>query len=470
MPWVGDRTIALLTDLYELTMAAAYFAEGRGGPATFELSLRSLPPERNFAVVAGIADVAEYLGGLRFDAEAIDYLDSLERFDRSFLRWLGRLRFTGEVWAVPEGTPVYPGEPLLRITAPLIEAQIVETLVLNTIGFQTMIASKAARVTLAAAGRPYADFGARRTHGADAALKGARAAYLAGAAATSLVLAGREYDIPVTGTMAHSYVLTHPSEADAFRSFARTFPDDAVLLIDTFDTLAGARTAAAVASELAEEGITVQGVRLDSGDLAALAHGVRSILDAAGFPQIRIFASGGLDEYGVRDLVATGAPIDAFGVGTRMVTSDDAPSLDVVYKLVADGAGPKMKTSTGKATLPGTKQVFRRNLDASPEGDVIALADEEGIEGQPLLRRLMAGGRIVDPPASLAEARRHCAEALAALPPRLRSLDPARRPAVSTSPGIDRLVATLSRERASAQGGETGSGSGSHGPEPWSTL
>ncbi len=268
---------------------------------------------------------------------------------------------------------------------------------------------------------------------------------MAGAAATSLVLAGREYGIPVSGTMAHSYVLSHPSEADAFRSFARTFPDDAVLLIDTYDTLDGARIAAAVAAELAAEGTSVRGVRLDSGDLAVLSRGVRSILDEAGFPEIRIVASGGLDEYGVHDLVAAGAPIDAFGVGTRMMTSDDAPSLDVVYKLVADHSGPKMKTSTGKPTLPGVKQVFRAGSDGSPHGDVIGLADETGIEGEPLLRQLMSGGRVISPPASLAESRQRCAGSLAALPPHLRSLDPAPRTPVGTSPGIDRLVATLSR-------------------------
>lgn len=444
MPWVDDGNASLVTDLYELTMAAVYHAHGHHDHATFELSMRSLPPERNFAIVAGIADVTTYLERLRFDARSLAYLASLDRFDRGFLDFLAGLRFTGDLWAMPEGTPVFAGEPVLRITAPLIEAQIVETFVLNAVGHQTMVASKAARVALAAAGRPFVDFGARRSHAADAALKGARAAYLGGAAATSLVLAGLEYGIPVSGTMAHSYILAHASEEEAFRRYARAFPSDAVLLIDTYDTIEGARIAARVACDLADEGVTVGAVRLDSGDLGTLAGKVRSILDEAGAPQVRILVSGGLDEHDVERLVTAGAPIDGFGVGTRMVTSEDAPSLDVVYKLVEDATGPKMKTSTGKVTLPGVKQVYRAEHHGMLQGDVIGLARGEHIAGTPLLRPIMTAGRVTTPPDTLEAARHRCRETLALLPPALQRLAPGPAYPVTVSPGITRLVATLS--------------------------
>jgi len=438
----GDPA-ALLTDLYELTMAAAYLADGNHSGASFELWVRDLGERRNFLVAAGLEPALRYLEGLRFDSGALGYLRSLGRFRPEFLDFLGGLRFTGEVWALPEGTIAFDGEPLLRVTAPIIEAQIVETFLLNAIGFHSLIASKAARVTLAAGGKAWVDFGARRAHGADAALGAARAAWIAGAAATSLVLAGREYGIPVTGTMAHSYVLSHPSEREAFLAFARTFPDDAVLLIDTFDTLEGARVAADAARELAAEGITVSGVRLDSGDLAALAWGVRQILDRAGLPGIRILASGGLDEHAVAALVASGAPIDGFGVGTRMATSGDDPSLDAVYKLVADRQGPRMKTSTGKATLPGVKQVCRVEKGGMLSGDTIALADEAGGPGRPLLRQVMADGRRLDPPEALAAARERCRAGLASLPQGLRSLEVKAEAPVRVSAGLQDLARTL---------------------------
>ncbi|MBN2112665.1 MAG: nicotinate phosphoribosyltransferase [Acidimicrobiia bacterium] len=403
-------------------MAAAYMADGNHGRATFELWVRDLGEHRNFLVAAGLDDALRYLEGLRFEGEALAYLRSLGRFSAEALEFLAGLRFTGEVWAMPEGTIAFAGEPLLRVTAPIIEAQLAETFLINTVGFHTLIASKAARVTLAAGEKDWVDFGARRAHGADAALGAARSAWLAGAAATSLVLAGHRFGIPVTGTMAHSYVLSHPSESEAFLAFARTFPEDAVLLIDTFDTVAGARVAVAAARELAAEGIRVAGVRLDSGDMAMLAREVRRILDEAGFPDIRILASGGLDEHSVAALAAA-APIDGFGVGTRLATGGDEPSLDAVYKLVQDASGPRMKTSTGKATLPGVKQVHRIEEHGKVFGDTIALADEAGVAGWPLLRQAMAGGRRLDPPEPLTAGRERCRAGLASLPEPLRSLE-----------------------------------------------
>jgi nicotinate phosphoribosyltransferase len=444
MPWVGDDSAAALVDLYEITMAAAYVADGSAArPATFELSVRTLPEERNFLIAAGLDDALGYLERLRFTADALDYLRALGGFSEEFLAVLGSLRFEGEVWAVPEGSAVFGGEPLVRVTAPLLQAQIVETFLLNAVGFQTMIASKAARVTLAAGGRTFADFGARRSHAGDAALKGARACFIGGAAATSLVLAGMEYGIPVTGTMAHSYVLSHPDEYSAFATFARVFPDGAALLIDTFDTVAGARIAAQVAADLAPEGIDIRSVRLDSGDLGSLAREVRSILDDSGLTEVRILASGGLDERKIAALVEADAPIDGFGVGTAMTTSDDAPSLDVVYKLVEDDTGPRMKTSTGKVTLPGIKQVYRSERDGVLTGDVIALADEAGVTGVPLLERVMRDGRRAVPPEGPVAARSRALDTLDALPRDVRSLDQRADYPVVISPGLDALARRL---------------------------
>ena len=434
---------ALLTDLYELTMAAAYLADGNHGQATFELWVRDLGDHRNFLIAAGLERALGYLEGLHFDDAALTYLRSQGRFAPEFLDFLAGLRFTGDVWALPEGTVAFAGEPLLRVTAPIIEAQLVETFLLNAVGFATLIASEAARVTLAAGGQPWVEFGARRAHGADAALGAARSAFLAGAAATSLVLADREFGIPVTGTMAHSYVLSHRSEREAFLAFARTFPDDAVLLIDTFDTLAGAAAAADAARELAAEGIRVAGVRLDSGDLGQLAFGVRRLLDEAGFPDIRILASGGLDEHAAAALVASGAPIDAFGVGTRLVTGGSQPSLDAVYKLVQDASGPRMKTSTGKATLPGVKQVHRVEEAGRLVGDTVALAGEAGIPGWPLLHQVMAGGERLDPPEPLSAARDRCRASLESLPQPLRSLEAKATAPVEVSAALQDLARAL---------------------------
>ena len=433
MTQYGAVNPALFCDLYELTMAAAYDASGLGGTATFELFVRALPPERNFLVAAGLADVLEALEAWVFDDAAMAYLQTLPGLPAGFLDHIAGLHFTGEVRAVPEGEVVFEEEPLLEVRAPLLEAQLLETLLLNLIGTATMQASKAARVALAAGDRTFADFSARRDHGVAAAMSAARTSAIAGASSTSLVEAGRRFGLNLSGTMAHAYVMAFDDERDAFRSFCRTFPSNAVLLLDTWDTVQGAHHAVAVARELAPEGVRVAGVRLDSGDLDVLSRKVRAILDDADFPDIRILASGDLDEHRIAHLLAEGAPIDAFGVGTRMGTSADAPSLGVVYKLVEDERGPKMKLAEGKATLPGRKQVWR-----SDEVDVLGLIDEQ-IDGRPLLSLARAEPMEV--------IRQRCREAIAALPDRLRQLAPARPPyEVRISAGLTTLLDHLTAE------------------------
>lgn len=439
--WVNDANASLLTDLYELTMAAGYVEAGIAeGEAAFELFVRRLPDERNFLVACGLEQAVAYLEALRFDGEAIGYLRSLGFLGDAVLERLRELRFTGDVHAVPEGEVVFAGEPLLRVSGPLIEAQLAETFLLATIGFQTMVASKAARVALAAGGRPVADFSARRDHGPDAALKAARAAYVGGAASTSNVLAGQAFGIPLSGTMAHAYVMAFADEREAFRRFADAFPDRAVLLIDTYDTVEGARRVV----EVVREGHPVRAVRLDSGDLGALAREVRAVLDEGGAGHVRIVASGDLDEHRVRELVASGAPIDSFGVGTRMGTSEDAPSLSAVYKLVADPSGPRMKRSAGKVTIPGCKQVVRHG-----DRDVLALHDEPTGGGRPLLVPVLDDGVRVRDDEPLADARARAADAIAALPAELRGLEPAPPWPVEVSAAL----AALQRETEARLGG-----------------
>ncbi len=449
MRWVDDGNAALLTDLYELTMAASYFAQGMNEPATFELFVRRLPGDRRFLVAAGLDDALHYLERLRFDDAAISYLRSLGIFRAPFLEFLGGLRFTGEVWAMPEGEVFFPDEPVLRVTAPLIEAQIVETFLLNIINFQSLIASKAARLALVCGERQFVDFSPRRDQGPDAALKVARASYIGGAAATSNVLAGRAYGIPLSGTMAHSFIMSFADEADAFRAFARDFPERSILLIDTYDTVEGARRAVSVARELAPEGIRIQGVRLDSGDLGELSKAVRRILDDGGLAETRIFASGDLDEFRISELLESGAPIDAFGVGTQLGTSADAPALGGVYKLVEDSAGPKMKHSAGKITWPGRKQVYRRVEGGVMAGDTIALATETGVGGEPLLRNVMAGGARLGEAESLTVIRERCAERLRLLPGSLRRITGPFEPyPVEYSPGLVAMQEHTARDKS----------------------
>jgi len=432
---------ALLTDQYELTMAASYHKHGMHGRATFDLFVRELPSDRNFLVAAGIEEALDHLEGLRFEDDDIAYLRTLGIFDEDFLEFLGELRFTGDVWSLPEGEIFFAKEPLLSVTAPLIEAQLVETYLLNATTFPSSVASKAARIQIAAEGRSFVDFSLRRDHGPEAGLIAARAAYIGGAAATSNVLAGKVYGLPLSGTMAHSYVMTFDSEMEAFRTFARDFPTRAVLLIDTYDVEEGARRAAKVAQELRTDGVGLAGVRIDSGDLGALTRTVRKILDDAACSDVPIFLSGDLDEFRIARLIEEGAPAEAFGVGTQLGTSADAPALGGVYKLVADDGGPKMKTSTGKASLPGRKQIFRCDEGGRYVEDILALADENPPHGRPLLQRLMSGGRRLRAAETLDRIRARCSEGLRLLPDHLRELEGSRTGyPVTVSAALGRLA------------------------------
>jgi nicotinate phosphoribosyltransferase len=408
----------LLTDLYELTMAAGYFDAGKTAErAVFELTIRRLPPHRNFVLASGLSQVVDYLLSLSFTAEEIDYLRALPQFRQvspAFFDYLRGFRFTGDLFAVPEGTVLFAGEPALTIRAPIIEAQIPETYLLSALSFQTLISTKAARCAGAAGSRAVVEFGTRRAHSPDAGVLGARAAYIGGCAGTSNTLAGFRYGIPVLGTAAHSWVMSFCGETDAFRHLQRILGESTVQLIDTYDPLEGARRAALA-------GGPFWGVRLDSGDFPELSRQVRAILDQAGYPQAKIMASGDLDEYRIRDLLAGGAPIDAFGVGTQLATSADAPSLSAIYKLVElEICGIQRftaKFSDDKTSYPGSKQVFRDTAR-----DVIARSGECG-RGEALLRPIILGGHLIEPLPSLEQARRHAAGSIAKLPAALRQLE-----------------------------------------------
>jgi nicotinate phosphoribosyltransferase len=421
-------------------MAAGYFEAGKSREvAVFELSFRRLPSNRNFVLACGLHRAAEYLLGLGFEDEEIEYLRGLPQFARvtpAFFEMLRGLRFTGDVFAVPEGTPVFPGEPILTLRAPLIEAQIPETYLLAAIAFQSLIATKAARVARAAAGRPAIEFGTRRAHTAEAGVLGARAAFIGGCAGTSNTRAGFEFSIPVMGTSGHSWVMSFPSETEAFRRLQALLGDNAVQLVDTYDALEGARIAASL-------GAPMWGIRIDSGDIAALARGAREILDSHGLRHAKIMASGDLDENKIRGLLAAGAPIDAFGVGTELATSGDAPSLGAIYKLVELDLGGitryTAKLGRDKGTLPGSKQVFRTRGH-----DVLARSGECG-EGEALLRPVILGGRLIEPLPGAHAARKRAAEALAKLPPTLSDLEPCAPWPVRNSAGLDQLIETTRR-------------------------
>lgn len=435
---------SLLTDLYQLAMLEAYAAHGMDDTAVFELFVRKLPPTRGFLMAAGLEQAVEFLEAMCFQEADLAWLQQAGGFSDSFLARLRDFRFTGDVDAMPEGTVFFPDEPILRVTAPLPQAQLVETRLMNLVHFETVIASRAARMVLAAPGRQLVDFGLRRAHGGEAGLLAARASYLAGFSATATVLAGRVFGIPIVGTMAHSFVQAHDDEETAFERFARVRPRALTLLIDTYDTERAAAIVVRLAPRLAAEGITISAVRLDSGDLAAHARAVRAILDGAGCRSIRIFASGGLDEHSLAALCGGGAPIDGFGVGTSLTTSADAAALDCAYKLQEYAGRPRRKRSEGKATWPGRKQVFRRyDTKGSIVGDVVALLDEP-TEGMPLLQPAMRGGRRVDSLPDLDEARVHAARSLAELPEALRRLEPWHVP-VEISPGIRRMAAEIDR-------------------------
>ena len=437
-----ERT-PLLTDLYQLTMLHAYFERGMADTAVFELFVRKLPPGRNFLVAAGLEQALEFVGGLRFSDTELEWVERSRLFSPSFVSRLSSLRFTGDVHAIPEGTVVFPDEPLLRITAPMPQAQLLETRLLNLVHFETVVASKAARCRLAAPGKGLIDFGLRRAHAAEAGLLAARASYIAGFDGTSTVLAAPRFGIPVFGTMAHSYVQAHESEQAAFADFASVFPQNAVLLVDTYDTVEGVRRAIEAARRF-----RMKGVRLDSGDLETLSRKARGLLDEAGLRDAIIFASGNLDEYRLAELAGAQAPIDSFGVGTSLVTSADHPYLDAVYKLQEYAGHPRRKRSTGKATWPGRKQVYRRYAaDGTLERDVVTV-EGDAQPGEPLVRKVMEGGQALPLP-RLASIRGHALQELARLPAALRSLQPSQTPhRVEISPALRALAEEVDRQTA----------------------
>jgi nicotinate phosphoribosyltransferase len=425
-PWVDDANAALLTDQYQLTMLQAYFSEELVDEAVFSLFVRRLPEKRNYLLACGLEDVLHYLERLRFDQESLDYLASLDEFSQEFVDWLGRLRFKGDVFAMPEGTPFFPQEPILEVVAPLPVAQLVETFVMNQVHLQTVLATKAARVVRAAAGRAVVDFGLRRMHGTDAGMKAARAFHIAGTTATSNVLAGRVYGVPVTGTMAHSYIQAHESELRAFRAFVELYPD-AVLLVDTYDSLEGVRNVIRLSKELGDAS-RIRAIRLDSGDLSELAMKSRALLDSAGLEAVEIFASGGLDEYEITRLVENGAPITGFGVGMGMGVAADAPALDIAYKLTSYAGRGRTKLSPDKEIVPGRKQVFRVEIGESAIRDVIGTADEVGA-GRALLHKVMDGGvRTKHGSVRLEESRVRAAEEVSRLPERIQDLAATKPP------------------------------------------
>jgi nicotinate phosphoribosyltransferase len=394
----AHRAGPLFTDLYELTMAASYFANQLFSTATFSLFTRDNHFKRNFFVAAGLEDVLNELAAYRFSEQDIKYLQTTGIFSNEFLSYLAGLRFSGEIFAMPEGTIFFANEPVLEVTAPIIEAQMIETFLLNTMGFQSMIASKAARCVHVAGNRPLIDFSLRRTQGQDAGNNVARSTYIAGFSATSNVLAGQRFGIPISGTMAHSYVEAFTGDLAAFSAYSKTFPDNSIFLIDTYDTIDGAKHAVTIAKQMKENGHSLIGVRLDSGDMADLSQKVRKIFDDAGLFDVKIFASSGFDEFKIAKVIDQGAKIDAFGVGTKVGVSADAPYLDVVYKMVHFKDRNVRKLSPGKITLAGKKQVFRKS---DPNGryleDIMGLRDDIIDQGKPLLKKVMENGEILRP-------------------------------------------------------------------------
>ena len=448
-PFLGFLTpenMSLFTDYYELTMCASYFDNKNFEPATFDLFIRRLPENRSYFLFAGLEEALQYLQNITFTDEHLMYLKKLG-FSYDFLDYLHDFKFTGDVWAVPEGTISFPNEPLIRVTAPIIEAQLVETFLLNTINLQTMIATKASRVVHAANGKSVIEFGLRREQGIDAGMKVARSSYVAGCQGTSNVLAGMAYGMPVFGTMAHSFIMSYQKEIDAFRAFAKTFPNKSTLLIDTYDDMAGAKKAVIIAKELEAKVHNLGGVRLDSGDLGKTSQKVRKILDDNDLGYVKIFASGDLDEFKITQLLNEGAKIDAFGVGTKMGTSADRPYLDVIYKLcetmTSDSSfSPIMKLSKDKITLPGRKQVFRfKDEEGFFEKDLIALSDEK-VNGEPLLFRVMENGKLIFNLPTISEIRAKAAENVSKLPTEFKVLTNPPVYSVELSQKLQRLIET----------------------------
>jgi len=442
-------TSPLTTDLYELNMVQAYLDRGEDKQAVFEFFVRRLPARRGFLLAAGLDDALAYLEALRFSPAEIDWLKSTGRFRDNLIDYLAGFRFTGDVHAIAEGTVCFPNEPLIRITAPLPMAQLVETRLINILHFQTMIASKAARMVLAAPGKILSDFGLRTAHGAEAGLFSARASYIAGFSSAANVLAGERYGIPVVGTMAHSFIQVHDDETAAFEIFARARPDGVVLLIDTYDTEAGARKVVQLAPKLKADGIAIRGVRIDSGDLATMAGKVRAILDAGGLKDIIILVSGGINEDVLQTMIADKAPIDGYGIGVNLDASIDAPSLDCAYKLQEYAGTPRRKLSEGKVTWPGRKQVWRSyGADKRMREDVLSL-DDDSQQGETLVALAMRGGKRVATAPTLAQVRERAARNLAALPEPLRKLKAAPEYPVTISEKLSALAARMDKKTRS---------------------
>ena len=439
-------TSPLTTDLYELNMVQAYLDRGEDKQAVFEFFVRRLPPRRGFLLAAGLEDVLTYLETLRFSSSEIDWLKSTGRFRGNLIDYLAGFRFSGDVHAIAEGTICFPNEPLIRITAPLTMAQIVETRLINILHFQTMIASKAARMVLAAPGKLLSDFGLRTAHGAEAGLFSARASYIAGFASAANVLAGERYGIPVVGTMAHSFVQVHDNEMTAFENFARARPDGVVLLIDTYDTEAGARKVVQLAPKLKADGIAIRGVRIDSGDLASMARKVRDILDAGGLKDVIILVSGGINEDVLQTMMAARTPIDGFGIGVNLDASIDAPSLDCAYKLQDYAGKPRRKLSEGKVTWPGRKQVWRSyGADKRMRGDILSL-ENDSQAGETLIAPVMRGGKRLAPAPTLAQIREHATRELGKLPEPLRKLEGGMEYPVEISKALRALAAQMDKK------------------------
>ena len=444
---IPPADLGLFTDLYELTMAQAFHRRRMFAPATFSLFIRKYPPNRAYFVSAGLEDVLDYLENLRFSGASLDYLRTTGLFTEDFLEYLGDLRFTGSVRAIPEGRLFFIDEPVLEVTAPIIEAQIAETFVINQVNLQTLLDTKAARCAWAAPGRVLTDFASRRTQGTDAALKMARASYIAGFQSTSNVLAAQRYGIPPSGTMAHSFVSSFQAETDAFRAYAAAFPDHTALLLDTYDTVEGAWRAVEVAKEMEAAGHRLVAVRLDSGDFDALSRQVRRILDEAGLEYVNILASGGLDEYELYRLVRGGAPIDIFGMGTKVGVSADAPWSDMAYKLVCYERRSVMKLSADKVSLPGAKQVFRlRDSDSRFSHDVIGLQDEGLPGGEPLLQPVMADGRRTSPDPTLEQIRQRFVQDFQGLEDRFKRLSNPPQYPVGVSPRLEQLTTQVQEQ------------------------
>lgn len=442
----------LLTDLYHLNMIQSYLDHGKTETAVFEFFVRKLPRSRGFLVAAGLEQVLDFLENLQFSKEDLTWLSRSGRFSAGLINELESFRFTGDVHAMPEGTVFFPNEPILRVTAPLPQAQLVETRIINILHFQTLIASKAARHVLLAPGKQLVDFGLRRAHGAEAGLMAARASYIAGYAGTATLLAGKLYGIPIYGTMAHSFIQVFDQESAAFMAFAESRPENLVLLIDTYDTEAAARKVVALAPNLKARGIKIHGVRLDSGDLLALSKSVRRILDEGGLQDVTIFASGGIDDEDLAAFEQENAPIDGYGIGTSLTTSFDAPAFDCAYKLQEYAGIPRRKRSAGKATWPGRKQVWRSfGNDGRMSGDVLTIEGDPQI-GKALITPVMSNGKRIGPPPSLAEIRQRTAESLARLPEDLRRLDPHADYPVEIGAAMLRLTADIDRRQAQIEG------------------